>query len=63
MSPVACFLSPMCSQIDLVWARSDRNGIDYEEMIRDGEYDYLFIEVYPYNVADRAFAYFEDQGD
>lgn len=53
----------MCSQIDMVWARADRNGLDYEEMIRDGEYDYLFIEVYPYNVADRAFAYFENQGD
>lgn len=63
MSPVACFLAPMCSQIDMVWARSDRNGLDYEEMIREGEYDYLFIEVYPYNVADRAFAYFENQGD
>ncbi len=60
MSPVACFLAPMCSQIDLVWARTNHNDIDYEELIREEEYDYLIIEVYPYNIADRAFAFFED---
>ena len=50
----------MCSQIDLVWARTNHNDIDYEELIREEEYDYLIIEVYPYNIADRAFAFFED---
>lgn len=60
MSPVACFLAPMCSQIDMVWARSDHNNIDYEQLIRDGGYDYLLIEVYPYNISDSAFEYFKD---
>lgn len=60
MSPVACFLAPMCSQIDLVWARSNYNDIDYEKLIREEEYDYLIIEVYPYNITERAFAFFED---
>ncbi len=60
MSPVACFLAPMCSQIDLVWARSNYNDIDYEKLIREEEYDYLIIEVYPYNISERAFAFFED---
>lgn len=60
MSPVACFLAPMCSQIDMVWARSNHNRIDYEQLIRDGGYDYLIIEVYPYNIYDNAFEYFKD---
>lgn len=60
MSPVACFLAPMCSQIDLVWARSNYNDIDYEELIREEEYDYLVIEVYPYNFTERAFDFFKD---
>lgn len=61
MSPVACFLAPVCSRIDLVWARSNHNQIDYEQLIRDGGYDYLLIETYPYNIEDTAFEYFKDE--
>ena len=61
MSPVACFLAPMCSQIDLVWARSNHNQIDYEQLIRNGGYDYLLIETYPYNIEDTAFEYFKNE--
>lgn len=60
LSPVSCFLAPMCSQIDLVWARSNHNDIDYEKLIREEEYDYLIIECYPYNITERAFDFFKE---
>lgn len=59
-SPVASFLAPMCSQIDMVYARRDQNNIDYEKLILEEEYDYLIIENYPFNIEDNAFDYFKE---
>lgn len=59
-SPVASFLAPMCSSMDMVWARRRQNDIDYEALILEEEYDYLLIENYPYNLNDEAFDYFRE---
>lgn len=59
-SPVACFLAPMCSQIDLVYADRGHNDIGYEQLIKDEEYDILIIENYPYNLDDDSFDYFKE---
>lgn len=59
-SPVASFLAPMCSQIDMVYARSDRNDLDYEKLILEEEYDYLIIEGDPFNISGEAFDYFKE---
>lgn len=59
-SPVACFLAPMCSEIDMVWARSTYNNMDFDAFIREGDYDYLILEVYPYNLDEASFAFFRE---
>ncbi len=59
-SPVACFLAPMCSQIDLVYADRGHNDIDYEQIIKEEEYDILIIESYPYNLDEESFDYFKE---
>lgn len=59
-SPVVCFLAPMCSQIDLVYARREENDINYELLIQEEGYDYLIIENNPFHLYDDAFDYFKN---
>lgn len=59
-SAVASFLSPMCSQIDMVYVRNDQNDIDYEKLIMEAEYDYLIIVGNPYNIDDNNYDYFKE---
>lgn len=59
-SAVASFLAPMCSQIDMVYARKDRNNLDYEKLILEEDYDYLLIVGNPYNIDDGSFDYFKE---
>lgn len=56
-SPVACFLAPMCSEIDMQWTRAG-GEYDNEAFVREGEYDYLILEVYPYNLDETTFDFF-----
>lgn len=56
-SPVACFLAPMCSEIEMQWTRAG-GDYDSEAFVREGEYDYLILEVYPYNLDDESFNFF-----
>ena len=59
-SAVASFLAPMCSQIDMVYARRDRNNLDYERLILEEDYDYLIIATNPYNIDETNFDYFKE---
>ena len=59
-SPTACFLAPMCSEIDMMWTRAPADQYDIEAFVREGEYDYLILEIYPYNLDERAFSFFEE---
>ena len=59
-SPVACFLAPMCSQIDMVYTDRGHNDIDYEQLIKEEKYDILLIENYPYNLDEESFDYFKE---
>lgn len=60
-SPMAAFLAPMCSEIDMVWGSSNHNDIDFNEFIRDNEYDYLILEVYSYNLDEKSFQFFQEE--
>lgn len=55
--PMACFLAPMCSEIDMQWTRAG-GEYDNEAFVREGEYDYLILEVYPYNLDETTFDFF-----
>lgn len=57
-SPMACFLAPMCSEIDMMWGRGGDSPEEYEEFIEAGDYDYFILEVYPYNLDDKSFQFF-----
>lgn len=57
-SPLACFLAPMCSEIEMAWNHSD--NVDLEEFIRDSDCDYFILEVYPYNLDDTSFDFFQE---
>lgn len=64
-SPMACFLAPMCSKIDMAWSSSTESDVDIghylKERIESKEYDYLLIEIYPYSlVNEESFPYFTD---
>lgn len=64
-SPMACFLAPMCSEIDMVWGkRGNRNQIDFDKFIRESEgYDYFILEVYPYNLESDSFMFFQEDAE
>lgn len=59
-SPVACFLAPMCSEIDMMWTRAEAEECDNESFVKEGDYDYLILEIYPYNYDDQSFNFFQE---
>ena len=54
-SPMACFLAPMCSEINMLWTKSGEN---MEQFIRESEFDYVILEIYPYNLDEESFNFF-----
>lgn len=58
-SPVISFLMPMCGEIDAMWSLEESDKLDIEDYIKNNEFDYIVIEVYPYNINDAAFNYFK----
>lgn len=60
-SPVIAFLMPMCGEIDAIWSLEESNEIDIEDYVKNNEFDYIIIEVYPYNIDDAAFNYFREK--
>lgn len=59
-SPTACFLAPMCSEIEMMWTRASEEDFDINAFIQDGEYDYFILEIYPYNLDEESFSFFEE---
>lgn len=59
-SPVICFLMPMVGRIDAMWSLEESDAIDIESYIRENRFDYIVIEVYPYNINADAFRYFRE---
>lgn len=61
-SPVAAFLSPLFSEIHMVWATSQENpSVDFEEYLKENidDYDYVILEVYSHNLNDYSFEFFQ----
>lgn len=59
-SPVIAFLAPMCGEIDAIWSLEDTYQLDIEKSLEENIYDYIIIEVYPYNIDSNAFNYFKE---
>lgn len=58
-SPMACFLAPMCSEIEMVRNKRTYNDIDYEAFVQECEADYVILEIYPYNLQEYCFDFFK----
>lgn len=57
-SPVISFMAPMCGTIDRVYNLSTGEEARVEALLAENTYDYVIIEVYPYNLNNGAFNYF-----
>lgn len=60
-SPVLFFLAPMCGEIDAVWSLEDLEQLDIETYVRNHDFDYIIVEIYPYNINEEAFHFFEEE--
>jgi len=58
-SPMITFLAPLFSKIDAVWCLEDIEELDIEVIVENNVYDYIIIQVYPYNIKDEAFNYYK----
>lgn len=59
-SPIAVFMAPMCSQIDLMWSLYvDEETV--EERIAQEEYDYIFVALAIDNFVDEGFPFFKSE--
>lgn len=61
-SPVITFLAPMVSQIDAIWTMEGCQ-VNIEDKIAEEDYDLIIVEVYPYNINENAFYFFETAGN
>lgn len=61
-SPVIAFMAPMVSQIDAIWLLEEAEGLSIEEKLNE-KYDCIIVEVYPYNIEEKAFRFFEENAD
>lgn len=59
-SPVMAFLMPMCGQIDAIWSLEDTHELDIETYVKENDFDYIIMEVYPYNINSSAFNFFKN---
>lgn len=60
-SPVIAFLMPMCGEIDAIWSLEEVESLDIETYVKENTFDYIIMEVYPYNINDDAFNFFKEQ--
>lgn len=59
-TPVIAFMMPMCGQIDAIWSLEDTEEIDIEKHLEENTFDYVIVEVYPYNINSSAFNFFKE---
>lgn len=59
-SPMIVFLAPMCGQIDAIWSLEESQVLDIESYVKENEFDYIIMEIYPYNINGDAFNFFKE---
>lgn len=58
LSPVMAFMMPMCGRIDAIWSLEETEELDIEEYLKGERFDYIIMEIYPYNIESQAFHFF-----
>lgn len=59
-SPVMTFLAPCFGEMEAVWSLENDEKLDIEKHIRENRFDYIIVELYPYNIGDAAFNFFRE---
>lgn len=60
-SPVMAFMMPMCGRMDAIWSLEETNEYDIESYVKEEKYDYIIMEIYPYNIENKAFNFFKEE--
>lgn len=59
-APVMTFMAPFTGRIDSIWSLEEIENLSVEGLLSEVTYDYVIIEVYPYNISEDAFQFFEE---
>lgn len=59
-SPVGAFLIQACSQLDMLWTQAYESG-EIEAFLRENQYDYVIVAIYPENLSFFNFPYYESE--
>ena len=59
-SPMMVFLAPMCSELDAIWSLEESHVLDIESYVKENKFDYIIMEIYPYNINGDAFNFFKE---
>lgn len=59
-SPMMVFLAPVCGQLDAIWSLEESDQLDIESYVKENEFDYIILEIYPYNINESAFQFFKE---
>lgn len=60
-SPVMAFMMPMCGRIDAIWSLEESRELDVESYLEKNTFDYVIMEIYPYNIENKAFNFFKEK--
>lgn len=60
-SPVICFLAPMFWKIDTIYNLEIGKTVDLDAVINHNRYDYIIFEVYPFNLNEDSFQFFQEE--
>lgn len=55
-SPLASFFANLCSEVEMIWAKEYSGSI--EELVENGDYDFVFISTWPENLAEDSFNFY-----
>lgn len=57
-SPLGAYFSSLSSKVDMIWSKG--YGKDIEKLIRENDYDYIFVATWPENIADDSFNFYKE---
>ena len=55
------FMMPMCGRMDAMWSLEETHELDIESYVKEEKFDYIIMEIYPYNIENKAFNFFKGE--
>ena len=59
--PLATFLAPMFSEVQLIWPLAENYRKEVEPYVRENHFDYVIVELIPSNFIDEGFNFFREK--